>query len=96
MPSNNLTTFKYATHAITGNRNHVNLLKIDLEKFMKSHQVKLFLVGFRHLKLMCAQAREFSALISLSSSFNAKKTVKIAKEKKNHLTLITQRNRAVS
>ena len=77
-------------------RNHVNLLKINLEKFVKSHQVKLFLAGFRHLKRMCAQGLEFSALISLSSSFNAKKTVKIAKEKKNHLTLITQRNRAVS
>ena len=55
MPSNNLTTFKYATHAITGNRNHVNLLKIDLEKLVKSHQVKLFLAGYCHLKLMCAQ-----------------------------------------
>ena len=46
MPSNNLTTFKYATHAITGNRNHVNLLKIDLEKIREIISGEIIFGGF--------------------------------------------------
>ena len=46
MPSNNLTTFKYATPAITGNRNHVNLLKIDLEKNREITSGEIIFGGF--------------------------------------------------
>ena len=45
------TIFKYAAHATTGNGNYANLTdEIDLEKFVKSHQVKLLLAGFSHLE----------------------------------------------
>ena len=45
----NLTTFKNAARAITGNRNYANLLK--------SHQVNLFLAGFSHLKPLCGSEK---------------------------------------
>ena len=51
---NNLTSFWNAAHAITGNGNYANLLKSILEKFVKAHQVNLFLAGFSHLKPLCA------------------------------------------
>ena len=35
---------------MTGNGNQVNLLKICMEKFVKSHQVNLFLAGFSYLE----------------------------------------------
>ena len=37
-------------HAITRNGNYANLLKSILEKFVKAHQVNIFLAGFIHLK----------------------------------------------
>ena len=40
-------------HAITGNGNDANLLNSVLEKFVKAHQVNLFLAGFSHLKPLC-------------------------------------------
>ena len=49
-----MTYFEYAAHAINGNENYANLLKIDLEKLLKSHQVNLFLAGFSHLESLCA------------------------------------------
>ena len=42
-----LTNFEYETkHAMTGNGNQVNLLKLAWEKFVKSHRVILCLAGF--------------------------------------------------
>ena len=49
----NLTIFKYSAHAITGNRYYANLLKSIWKKFVKWHQVNLFLVGFSHLESLC-------------------------------------------
>ena len=39
---------------MTGNENQVNLLKICMEKFVKSHQVNLFLAGFSYLEPQCS------------------------------------------
>ena len=38
---------------MTGNGNYANLLKSILEKFVKAHQVKLFLASFSHLTPLC-------------------------------------------
>ena len=40
-------------NAIAGNGNYANLLNSILEKFVKAHQVNLFLAGFSHLKPLC-------------------------------------------
>ena len=41
---------KYEVPVMTRNGNQVNLLKICMEKFVKSHQVNLFLAGFSYLE----------------------------------------------
>ena len=50
-----LTNFEYQVSAMTRNRNHVNLFKLDWEKFVKSHQVNLSLAGFSHLGPLCSE-----------------------------------------
>jgi len=39
---NSLTNFQYEVHAMTGNGNQVNLLKLGWKKFVKSLQVNIF------------------------------------------------------
>ena len=60
---NSLTNFKFEADTKTGNGNQVNLLKICLWNFVKSHQVNLFLAVFSHLKPLCSVAF-FSFFIS--------------------------------
>ena len=97
MPSNNLTTFKYATHAITGNRNHVNLLKIDLEKNREITSGEIIFGGFSSFETnVYTGARVLGVDITVIIFQCQKDSEDCKREKKNHLTLITQRNRAVS
>ena len=56
------TIWQYAVHAITGNGNYANLLKIYFEKFVKSQKVNLFLAGFRHLEPMCSLKQPLATL----------------------------------
>ena len=42
---NTFKSFQYEVHAMTGNGSYVNLLKLARKKFVKSHQVNLFLAG---------------------------------------------------
>ena len=53
---NNLTNFKQAVHAITGNGKSCKSAEIDFEKIVKAHQVNLFWADFNHLKSLCAAA----------------------------------------
>ena len=50
---NNLTNLEYEAHAMTGNESES--IEIGLEKFVKSHQVTLFLAGFSYLKPLCGR-----------------------------------------
>ena len=48
-----LTNFESEVHAMTGNRNQVNLLKLAWQ-FVKSHQMILFLAGFSYFEPLCS------------------------------------------
>ena len=46
---NSLTNFEFEVHKMTENGTYdVNHLKTCLQKFVKSHQVNLFLAGYGH------------------------------------------------
>ena len=96
MPSNNLTNFKYATPAITGNRNHVNLLKIDLEKIREIISGEIIFGGFLSFETNVRTSARVLGVDITVIIFQCQKDSEDCKRKKNHLTLITQRNRAVS
>ena len=50
-----LLLFRFALAILwVGNGNQLNSLKLALEKFVKSHEVNLFLAGFSHLDSLCA------------------------------------------
>jgi hypothetical protein len=53
---NYLTIFEYEVHGMTGNGSYLNIAETCMKKFVKSHQVNLFLAGFSRLKPMCAAA----------------------------------------
>ena len=42
------TNFEFDVHKMTENGTYVNRLKTCLQKFVKSHQVNLFLAGYGH------------------------------------------------
>ena len=50
---NDLTSFEYEVHGMTGNGSYFNIAETCMKKFVKSLQVNLFLAGFSNLKLMC-------------------------------------------
>ena len=67
---NNLTSFWNSAHAITGSGKYANLLKLILEKFVKSQQVNLFLAGFSHLKPLCMGLKRKSRWACPSTFFD--------------------------
>ena len=58
---NDLTSFDYEVHRMIGNGSQFEYAETCMKKFMKSHQVNLFLAAFSHLKPMCAVAAATAA-----------------------------------
>ena len=53
---NNLTSFEYEVHGMTGNGSFLKYAETCMKKFVKSFQVNLFLAAFSSLKLVCHSA----------------------------------------
>ena len=56
------TIWKYEVHAITGNGNYANLLKLIRKISEITIKVNLFLAGFRHLEPMCSLKQPLASL----------------------------------
>ena len=66
---NDLTSFEYEVHGMTGNRKSFEYAETCMKKFVKSLQVNLFLAGFSRVKPMCSTAVG-SSLTKKSMAYN--------------------------
>ena len=67
---NNLTSFEFQVHAITGKGNDVNRsAETCFEKFVKSQQVNLFCGGFYTLELLSSRRSKYYLDLRLNFNF---------------------------
>ena len=69
---NSVTNFEYEVHPKNGNGNHthVNPLKLARKKFVKSHQVNLFLAGFSHLEPLWSGGSNYQVSAQFETLFS--------------------------